>query len=320
MKTMTIETAPLAGFTDAAFRRVLIRCGAKVVWTEMVSATALFYKSKKTLELLKFDKHEDVKTVVQLFGKTPEHFTYAIQSGHLDAFDEININMGCPAPKIVKNGEGSALMKNPELARKIIKACVVASEKPVSVKMRIGWSEGTPLVPEFAKMCEQAGASRIIVHGRYTSQGYSGKSDWDTIAKVVKSVTVPVVANGDIVCRESAEACLKITSASGLMVGRALLGSPWKIGEIQSVSTQTVAPNKSINTKEVTLPTDEIKKLIKFHIDTAREIHTDGSFPEIKKHLLFYCSNLPDSKELKKQIATSKTFDEAIEILSLCNH
>ena len=222
----------MAGYTDCDFRRILVQYRAKVVWTEMVSAAALFYGNKKTLELLKFDPVPGVKAVVQLFGKDPKHFEFAIKflADNNYNFDEININMGCPANKIVKNGEGVALMSKPELAREIIETCVRVSPVPVSVKMRLGFKSTGGLNPPappavgFAKMCQEAGASRVIVHGRYGDQGYSGTADWPAIAEVVRAVQkIPVIANGDIKTRADAQRCLDVTGAAGVMVGRALL-------------------------------------------------------------------------------------------------
>jgi len=221
-----VECAPLAGYTDAAFRRVLIDLGAKVVWTEMVSAAALFYNQKKSVEktrkLLEFDRVAGVKTVVQLFGKSPEHFEYAInylrKNGYFEnGFNEVNINMGCPAGKIIKNGEGAALMRKPEIAKEIIQTCCRVSPVPVSVKMRLD------NVVDFACMCKKAGASRLIVHGRNAEQGYTGTADWNAIADVVRAVKIPVIANGDIRNIDDAKKCLQITGAAGVMVGRALL-------------------------------------------------------------------------------------------------
>ena len=265
---MHVECAPLAGYTNAEFRRVLASHGAKVLWTEMVSAAAIFFGNKKTLKLLErasggvspqkssfatqpadnlLAKYtpppnpHTVREVVQLFGHKPEQFEFAIKSGLLDGFDEININMGCPANKIVKNGEGVGLMKNMELARQIIETCVKAagetcsenaatlqmfsSQVPpaaISVKMRLGMKAGFDFV-SFAKMCESAGASRLIVHGRYGEQGYSGKADWNAIGEIVRAVKIPVIANGDIRNIDDARKCIEITGAAGVMVGRVLL-------------------------------------------------------------------------------------------------
>jgi tRNA-dihydrouridine synthase B len=219
---MHIECAPMAGYTDINFRRVLVECGARVVWTEMVSAAAIFYGNKKTLGMLEHDKAAGVKNVLQLFGKDPKHFEFAISSGAPAGFDEININMGCPANKIIKNSEGAALMKKPDLAREIIQACVRVSPVPVSVKMRLGDRQGYDYVA-FARMCEDAGAARLIVHGRRGDQGFRGAADWNAIGEIVRAVKIPVIANGDIRTADDARRCLDVTGAAGVMVGRALL-------------------------------------------------------------------------------------------------
>ena len=223
---MVVETAPMAGYTNAEFRRILVKLGARVVWTEMASVAAIFYGGKKSIEktreILSFDKSAGIKNVAQIFGHVPAQFSFAIENGHLDGFDEININMGCPAGKIVRNGEGVALMANPDLAREIIEACVSVAKVPISVKMRLGKTKPFDYVA-FAKMCESAGASRLVVHGRYGEQGYSGTADWDAIGEIVRGVKIPVIANGDIKNVDDARRCIDITGAAGVMVGRALL-------------------------------------------------------------------------------------------------
>ena len=272
----------MAGYTDFAFRQVLCKCGASVTWTEMISATALYHNSERTKAMLK----SSGKTIVQLFGKIPEHFVSVIKSGILDKFVEININMGCPARKITSNGDGCCLMKNPDLAREIITACVVSTKKPVSVKLRLGFDKNTAI--EFAKMCESAGANRIIMHGRLGIQGYSGTADWNAIADVVKSVNIPVIANGDIKSLADAEKCISITKAAGVMMGRALVGNPWNIS------------NKKVNKKAIII----------HHINNTENIL------EFRKHLLAYASNFPNAKTLKNQLCTVSSRDEALDILS----
>ena len=279
-----IIAAPMAGYTDQAFRRVLQKCGAAEVWTEMVSVAALSFNSKKTLELLKFDKKRGCRNVVQLFGSNPEHFRAAILSGHVQGFDEININAGCPARKIVCNGDGAALAKEPELLCEIIKACVDTAKVPVSVKIRLDNAK------EIARLCEGGGAARLVVHGRFASAGYSGSADRAPVGEIVRAVKIPVIANGDIKCAESAAACIQITGAAGVMVGRALIGAPWKINP------------------EFRIQNSKIKEIIKYHLKQAEQCGT--SFAEMKKHLLAYCNHFENKKQLKQAVVDSKSFDE----------
>lgn len=295
-----VEPAPMAGYTDQAFRRVLRRCGAAVTWTEMISATALVYKSKRTFDMLREDMPE--KTVVQLFGNNPKHFESVLKSGVLDHFKEININMGCPARKIMTNGDGVALMQKPELARQIIEACVRSTSKPVSVKFRLGYDEANGSVAvEFAKMCETAGASRLIVHGRFGSQGYSGKADWNNIAAVVRAVKIPVIANGDITDITIAASCIKITGAAGVMMGRALIGAPWLIS--------------AKNEKRTMMNEEEIKEIIKYHIEQSISCAGEGSVLPMRKQLIAYCNHLTGGKEMKLQIIKAMTFGEIKKIM-----
>ena len=225
-----ILPAPLAGWTDYAFRAVLVQCGAQEIWTEMINTTALARGNAKTLAMLKTDAVPGVRQVVQLFGTQPADFVTVIESGLLNAYDEINLNMGCPAPKIVKNHCGCALMRHLEQARNLIETCHHAVQKTkhqLSVKFRLGWDHN--IAVEFAQMCEQAGANRLVVHGRLGIDGYRGTANYAAIAQVKKAVTIPVIANGDVRDQASYQKCLAETHADGVMVGRALCGAPWKI-------------------------------------------------------------------------------------------
>lgn len=225
-----ILAAPLAGWTDYAFRAVLVACGAREVWTEMINATALARGNAKTLAMLKTDKVDGVRQVVQLFGREPADFVTVIESGLLKAYDEINLNMGCPAPKIVKNHCGCRLMCDFDAARQLIEMCHAATRKThqtLSVKHRLGWDHDVAV--EFAQMCVEAGAERLIVHGRLGVDGYRGTADYSAIARVKAAVNVPVIANGDVRDKASYERCLAETHADGVMIGRALCGAPWKI-------------------------------------------------------------------------------------------
>ena len=221
--------APMAGYTDVALRHLCKEFGAGLTETEMVSAKGLIYDSEKTKWLLYTSPLEDIK-VVQLFGHEPEVMYKAIQNDVLKDFDIIDINMGCPAPKIIKNGEGSYLMKNLDLASEIVKASVSATKKPVTVKMRLGYEQNNCV--EFAKMLEKSGATAITVHGRLKTQGYAGKADYEEIAKVKRAVNIPVVANGDIVDYKSYCEAREKTGADAFMIGRAAVGNPHIFAEI----------------------------------------------------------------------------------------
>ena len=223
--------APMAGLSDVAFRNMCLKFGAGLVCTEMVSAKALSYKNKKTEDLL-ITLDDEVPKAVQIFGHEPEVMAEAVKNPLLAKFDIIDINMGCPAPKIVKNGDGSALLKNFDLAEQIISACVNATDKPITVKFRIGFDEGENIAVDFARMCEKAGAAAITVHGRTTKQGYSGIVNYEAIKQVKQAVNIPVFANGNCETREDYENILKITGADGIMIGRASLGSPEIFEEI----------------------------------------------------------------------------------------
>ena len=223
--------APMAGFSDLAFRALCQRYGAGLTVTEMVSAKALSYKNKKTEELLFTTEDEKIKAV-QIFGHEPEVMAEACRNPLLQKFDIIDINMGCPAPKIISNGDGSALLKDFDLAKKIITACVAATEKPITVKFRIGFYDDEIVAVEFAKMCEKAGASAITVHGRTTKQGYSGAVNYEVIKRVKEAVSIPVFANGDCRSLEDYKNIMQITNADGIMIGRAAVGRPELFKEI----------------------------------------------------------------------------------------
>lgn len=236
--------APMAGVTDIVFRKICKGMGADLTYTEMVSAKALYYGSENTEELMKISDEEEY-AAVQMFGSEPDIMAKACEKfNEDDKICIIDINMGCPAHKIVKNGEGSALMKSPKLAYEIVKAVKKASNKPVTVKFRKGFDEDNINAVEFAKVIEDAGADMITVHGRTRAQMYEGKADWDIIKAVKKSVSIPVIGNGDIVSGEDAVRMLEYTNCDGVMVARAAMGNPWIFREIKAAinSTQIIKP------------------------------------------------------------------------------
>lgn len=238
LSNKVILPAPLAGWTDYAMRAVLVECGAREVWTEMINATALVRGNAKTIAMLKPVADKTVRQVVQLFGREPTDFVSVINSGLLKDYAEVNLNMGCPAPKIIKNHCGCNLMRHVDDARRLIELCRTATNQThqaLSVKMRLGWD--CDVAVEFARMCEKAGVNRLIVHGRLGIDGYRGTADYAGIARVKAAVKIPVIANGDVRDHASYEKCLAETGADGVMVGRALCGAPWKINLDDQVPT-----------------------------------------------------------------------------------
>lgn len=290
---------PMAGFTDLACRHMCLQAGAGLVCTEMISSKALHYKNKKTEELLKtFDA--DKPTAVQLFGHEPEIMAEAVKNPLLERFDIIDINMGCPARKIISNGDGSALLKNIDLAEEIIKACVGATQKPVTVKFRIGYEQNENIAVEFAKMCERVGASAITVHGRTTSQGYSGTVDYETIRQVKASVKIPVFANGDCRSKDDFDKILKLTNADGVAIGRASVGCP----EIFAEVTQTDFQMEKI-------------EQIKFHYETLiKEYGERFAIKYMRSSLAGYLSKEYKNTELLVKLLKMDNYSEILTELT----
>lgn len=290
--------APMAGVTDIAFRSICIDYGADAGVTEMVSAKALSYNNEKTADLLLTADNEKIK-IVQLFGHEPAVMAKMCASPYLEKFDIIDINMGCPAPKIVGNGDGSALMKDIGLAREIISACVAATNKPITVKFRSGWDSDSINAVEFAKSCESAGASAITIHARTRTQMYGGKADLD-VAKAVKSaVKIPVILSGDIVDKKSYEYIKNYTGCDAYMIGRGSLGSPEIFAEILD--------------KEVT--NTRFETILK-HIEILRKYFPDRFISgHIRKHLLWYLKGYSGAASIKVQVSTEPEIDKVLDIM-----
>ncbi len=291
----TICLAPMAGVSDIGFRKLCSDFGADATWSEMLSARAMLHNPRKT-ELMAVVAPEERIKVGQIFGHEPDVMAKAINNPLLEDYDVIDINMGCPAPKIVKNGEGSALMKNPPLAREVILSCVKASARPVSVKFRLGYDKDISV--DFGRMCEECGAKFITLHARTTEQGYSGKANLEAIAKLKASVKIPVIGNGDVVDSESYKEMLA-TGVDGVMIGRGAQGKPW----IFSLLKNGQKPNN-------------IYKVIEEHIQILRKYYNEEWLTlYMRKHLLWYTADIPNAREFRPLIATSPSIDESLKIL-----
>ncbi len=288
--------APMAGVTDRAFRIICAEKGCALAYTEMVSAKGLFYESKNTFNLLKIDGEES--TAVQLFGSDPKimaEMAKKIQDYPISLFD---INMGCPAPKIVKNGEGCALMLNPQRVGEIVYAVSCAVDKPVTVKIRKGFNDESVNADEIAEIAEKNGAAAVAVHGRTRQQYYSGAADWDIIKKVKRKVKIPVIGNGDITTPQSAKKMLDYTGCDAVMIGRGAQGNPWIFSRIlKYLNDGVLLPEPSFG---------ERLSLALRHLDML--IEDKGEFigiREMRKHLSWYTKGMPNSAELR--VSANKT-------------
>lgn len=301
-----IFLAPMAGIADRAFRELCINYGAGYTVTEMVSSKGLTMGDKKSKELLTLGKIEN-PAGAQIFGDDPEIMAQAAKKCLEFHPDIIDINMGCPAPKIAMNGGGASLMKNPKLAGEIVKAVSEAVDIPVTVKIRKGWDDESITAVELAQIAEKNGASAITVHGRTRMQMYSGKVDYDIIAKVKKAVDIPVIANGDIVDEQSAAIMLEKTNADAIMIGRGALGNPWIFRRINAyLSECRVLPDVSINEKMAVM-LKHIKKIIEYKGEYT-------AMREARHHAAYYTKGIRGGAALRKEISTFEHFEQLEEL------
>lgn len=301
-----IFLAPMAGIADRAFRELCINYGAGYTVTEMVSSKGLTMGDKKSKELLTLGETEN-PAGAQIFGDNPEIMAQAAQKCLEFNPDIIDINMGCPAPKIAMNGGGASLMKNPKLAGEIVKAVRQAVDIPVTVKIRKGWDDESITAVELAQIAEKNGASAVTVHGRTRMQMYSGKVDYDIIAKVKKAVDIPVIANGDVVDEQSAAIMLEKTNADAIMIGRGALGNPWIFRRINAyLSECRVLPDVSINEKMAVM-LKHIQKIIEYKGEYT-------AMREARHHAAYYTKGIRGGAALRKEISTFEHFEQLEEL------
>lgn len=294
--------APMAGVTDLPFRLLCKEQGAGLLCMEMVSAKAIMYNNKNTDALMAIDERE-LPVSLQLFGSEPDIIAEQAKRIEERPFALLDINMGCPVPKVVNNGEGSALMKNPRLAAEIVAKTAKAIKKPVTVKIRKGFDDNHVNAVEMAKYLEEAGAAAIAVHGRTREQYYAGCADWEIIARVKEAVTIPVIGNGDITGPLAAERMMKETGCDGIMIGRAAQGNPWIFSRIKKYLENGVL-------EESPAP-EEIRRVILQHAALMRECKGDYTgIREMRKHVAWYISGYPGAAGMRKRVCEMESFEE----------
>ncbi len=299
--------APMAGVTDLPFRLLCKEKGAGLLCMEMVSAKAILYKNKNTQALLEIDPRENPVSL-QLFGSDPDIISQIAHEIEERPFDILDINMGCPVPKIVNNGEGSALMKNPVLAGEIIEKTVKAIQKPVTVKIRKGFDDEHVNAVEMARVAQESGAAAVAVHGRTREQYYSGKADWDIIRQVKEAVSIPVIGNGDLLTAEDVIAMKEQTGCDGFMIGRGAQGNPWIFEQIlHYFRTGEKLPKPSA---------EEVTDMILRHAKMMLEFKGEYTgIREIRKHAAWYTAGYPNSAKLRVAINAVESYEELERLL-----
>ncbi len=302
-----IILAPMAGVTDLPFRLLCKEQGCGLIYTEMVSAKAVYYNNKNTKDLLRVLPQER-PVALQLFGSEAglmADMAAKLEDGPYDIFD---INMGCPVPKVVNNHEGSALMKEPALVGEIVSKMVKAVKKPVTVKIRKGFDDDHINAVEIAKIAEDAGASAVAVHGRTRQQYYAGKADWDIIRQVKEAVGIPVIGNGDIFKAEDAAAMMKLTGCDAVMIGRGARGNPWIFSQINAYLNDGTKPGKP--------SMDELKKMVLMHTDLQIKYKGENTaIREMRKHIAWYTAGYPNSAALRAKVNEAQSRDDIEKLL-----
>ena len=300
---------PMAGVTDLPFRLLCREQGAGLLCMEMVSAKAILYNNRNTKALLEI--HPDEKPVsLQFFGSDPEIMSEMAKRIEERPFDILDINMGCPVPKVVKNGEGSALMKNPKLVYEIVSSMVKAIEKPVTVKIRKGFDDDHVNAVEIAKIIEEAGAAAVAVHGRTREQYYSGKADWDIIRQVKEAVSIPVIGNGDVTSPEKADELVRYTGCDGVMIARGAQGNPWIFSQMCAWEETGEVPPRPDK--------DKVREMMLKHARLQLQYKGDYvGIREMRKHVAWYTKGIPNAARLRERINQVESYEELENLLTV---